>query len=1174
MVRMSVLGPLRTEVAGEPVDLGSPRQRAVLARLVSAGGHVVPTDRFVDDLWRSEPPPKALAALQVYVSNLRRILEPDRRPRTPSTVLVSVAPGYALRLAAADVDAWRFESLVEAAGAALTGSQPQRAAALLDEALALWSGSAYAEFADEPWAAPEAARLEELRLVAVEQRGAAALALGRHAQAVPQLEQHVQAHPLREEAVRLLALALYRSGRQGDALAVLRRTRELLVDELGVDPGPRLRAIEADILAQAPVLDAPPATALAAIASAAAGLPAATAGPPAATAGPPAATAGPPTEGAAAPTRLDVAVPVANAAELNPLVGRAAELSRLDAAAGRVGATGFHAVWLGGEAGAGKSALAEAFARRRADLGWRVALGRCPEVPGAPPAWAWSEVLRGLSQERPPAPELAQRLAPLLDEAVPPSTSQFWLARALGEYLADVAAAAPLLIVLDDAHRADSETLQLLRYLAAELAARPVLVLATHRGTEATDELAATWAALAGRGTEHLDLAGLDAGDVAELLSRYVGDGLDEATTRLVTERTSGNPLFVNEMARLIAAEGAGAARAVPAGVRDVLRRRLARLPARAQTVLRNAAVIGREVDVDVLLAMTAEPAAGNGEDDVLDGLEFGVLTGLLAEPAPGQVRFTHALVRDTLYEDTPRLRLTRLHGRVLTAMEQVRPQDVAGLAHHALAAATPATAHRATGYAAAAARQASRLYAHREAAELWAGALRALDAAGEAANELRLEVLCGLVSACGHAGNVVGARASRADAMATARRLGDPLAMARALTAYNAPVTWTFREDRRVDQDAVRAIGETLADLPAGEEALRCRLLATLAFELEGDDDAATDRASRSALDLARRVDDAELICVGLNARYFAAMAPDRTAELPVVGAELLATATAAGLLGYQVLAHHALFQEALRRNDLATAGWYVDRAVEHSTTGQLGLSLGVLALFDALRDLIAGEFDAAEAKYTLITRRMTEQGAVNGEAAGLLGRFVVAVAKGNTAALLPEILPVYERLPEQASDFLTRAYVDAGRIAEARATWRPDDPIRPDYFWLLWKAMRAQNAVLLGDPAVGAECYAALTPWAGELAGGNGSVTLGPVDQILGDLALLLGHPDAAAAHYAAAAKVAEQVGSPHWTASAVAAGGALGERPRSEPPPEQPRSEPPPEQPEQARPSAGQP
>lgn len=245
-VRFGVLGPVVAwDGVGAPIDLKGPKHRAVLARLLVARGRVVPVSRLVDDLWQ-EPSPGAVGAVRTFVAALRRALEPQRPPREPARLLVTEGPGYALRSALDAVDAWRFEDAVAAASTA----PPHETLDRLGRALSWWRGPAFAGF-DEPWARVERSRLEQLRLNAIEQRAEALLALGRAADVVPDLDAHVAEHPWREEAWRLLALALYREGRQGDALAVLRRARSLLLEQLGVDPSPRLRRLETDILRQA-----------------------------------------------------------------------------------------------------------------------------------------------------------------------------------------------------------------------------------------------------------------------------------------------------------------------------------------------------------------------------------------------------------------------------------------------------------------------------------------------------------------------------------------------------------------------------------------------------------------------------------------------------------------------------------------------------------------------------------------------------------------------------------------------------------------------------------------------------------------------------------------------------------------------------------------------------------
>ncbi|MFF8781581.1 BTAD domain-containing putative transcriptional regulator [Streptomyces sp. NPDC015140] len=254
-VTFGVLGPVTAERGGDPLALKGPRHRAVLARLVLARRRVVPVARLVEDLWETSqaPPPRAVGALRTFVGDLRRALEPDRPPRAPARLLVTEGPGYTLRAAPGSVDAWRFEAAVAEAEHGPATQAPERLRAALEE----WRGPAYAEFSGAEWARGERSRLTELRLRAVERRAELLVDLGRAAEAVPDLDAHLTGHPWREEAWRLLALALYRTGRQGDALAVLRRARGRLAGQLGLEPGPRLRRLEARILAQDPELDPP-----------------------------------------------------------------------------------------------------------------------------------------------------------------------------------------------------------------------------------------------------------------------------------------------------------------------------------------------------------------------------------------------------------------------------------------------------------------------------------------------------------------------------------------------------------------------------------------------------------------------------------------------------------------------------------------------------------------------------------------------------------------------------------------------------------------------------------------------------------------------------------------------------------------------------------------------------
>ncbi|MCT9933764.1 winged helix-turn-helix domain-containing protein [Planotetraspora sp. A-T 1434] len=253
-VRFGVLGPLQAERDGRAIRLGGLRQRAVLAVLLIARGRMVPAERIMSDVWEGSTLPSP-TTLHAYVSELRRALEPEREARAPSGLLVREGPGYALRADPSGVDAERFADLAVAGRRALTGGRPGAAEELLSEALELWRGPAYADFAGTGFALSEAARLEGQRAAAYEDRLAAAIDLGRHAAAIGELEALVAEQPLRERGWELLALALYRSGRQADAGAALRAIRRRLADELGIDPGPGLRDLESAVLAQDPRLD-------------------------------------------------------------------------------------------------------------------------------------------------------------------------------------------------------------------------------------------------------------------------------------------------------------------------------------------------------------------------------------------------------------------------------------------------------------------------------------------------------------------------------------------------------------------------------------------------------------------------------------------------------------------------------------------------------------------------------------------------------------------------------------------------------------------------------------------------------------------------------------------------------------------------------------------------------
>jgi len=1091
MVR--VLGPLEVTVDGVVASVGGPRQRCVLARLIAGHGQVVSADRLIEDLYADEAPPRALAAVQSYVSHLRRALEPDRAAWDRAGVLAASPPGYALRLSYDMVDAWAFENEVHQAA---EQDDPAAVHSRLSSALASWRGPAFQEFGGLPWADLEASRLDELRLMAIGMRADAALRLGRAAQIVADLDQLTAEHPLREEAWRLLALALYQSGRQGDALAALRRARAWLAEELGIDPGSALRELESDILAQAAHLSAPAPSQL-----------------------PARAVAVPARPGS---DRTPVAAP--------PFVGRDAELAQALDAAADASAGCPRVVLVTGDAGAGKTALASQVSQRAAAEGWAVTAGRCPEHEGAPAGWAWAQALRQLAATC--APTEPQALAALLTDTPPPdgdaAAARFRLHRAVAGYLEEVSRAAPLLVMLDDLHRADGETLAILADVTADLAARRILVVATYRPAEASEQLSGCLAALASREPTRITLRGLDAAAASELIQATCTRPVDEQTARAIAERAGGNPFFIRETARLLDSEGALAATTeVPAGVREVLQRRIARLPATAQTILRQASVIGTEMDVDVL-----GDVADTDEHVMMDAIEAGLLAGLVTEPRPGRIRIAHALVRDTLYDGLSRLRRSRLHARAAEAIERHSPGEVAALAYHFAEAGTdPINAAR---YCRLAAAQAELRFAYHEAARLWEQAITCLDRAGDAPVRDRLELVLSLVGALAQAGHLARARSYRRDAVRAALPLNEPVLLARVITAFDVPQVFYSHEYGETDDELVATVEQTLTRLPPGDQPLRCRLLTTLAFELDGSESERGYQASAEAVEMARRLGDPGALTVAINARCFQSFRHDGLAERLSLAAELLALPVKP--VTVEAFAHLLLMGNSSGAADFEAADRHADQAARLADRYDLPVIAIAVSIHRALRAAVDGDLTAAGELYQQAAAQLDGLGLWHhGAGVSIAGRFSVLIMQDRVAEMAAELEP----LSSVSAMFLepyALALAAAGRAAEARAVAARPRPIRRDLFWLFMTGVRGLLAIAIDDRERAESAYQALLPYAARAAGADTMmVTLWPAAQILGDLARHLGLP-VAQAHYRHALAIAEQAQARSWREAAM--------------------------------------
>ena len=474
-----VLGPLVVTSPDGPVTMPMGRERAVLAQLLARVGRPVSVDVLVDGLWPATPPASAERTLHAHVARLRSRLEPGRAARQRGLIVTS-ARGYLLDADVATVDAGRFEALVDRA--ARGAGDP----ADLRTALQLWRGRAYDGFDDVELCAQEGRRLDALRLAAIELRNDAELALGPDVALIAELEALVVEHPLRERFWEQLMLGLYRVGRQSEALAAYKRARRTLIDDMGVEPGPALRHLEAAILDHDVGVLSPR---------------------------------------RARPPR---SLPIDLDAHGQLLTGRDEELVAVDAywtaAVGRQG--GF--VALLGPEGIGKTRLASEVAARVNASGGIVLYGRCDHAMGGP---------------RPLFDAALRSQGSSVDEISPGPDG---LAAAVAQHLAAWRGDRPVLIVFDDLHLADNETLVVVAELAEWCTSMPVLILGAFRA----DDVPVT-------STRHLGLAGLGLEAVGEICRLYRNEGWTSADVSRILEATAGVPLHVHREAAAAAERGA-----------------------------------------------------------------------------------------------------------------------------------------------------------------------------------------------------------------------------------------------------------------------------------------------------------------------------------------------------------------------------------------------------------------------------------------------------------------------------------------------------------------------------------------------------------------------------------------------------------------------------------------
>jgi DNA-binding SARP family transcriptional activator len=1083
-MEFQILGPLGATDGGKALSLGSRKQRALLALLLLQEGEVVSRDRLIEDLWHGQPPPAAEPTLHAYVSRLRKIVGPDR--------LQTRSPGYQLTLGADELDAARFEqSLGEARGKA-----PRERAQQLRDALSLWRGPALADLAFEPFAETEIRRLEELRIVALEERIDAELELGLHAELVAEIEALAGEHPLRERVRAQHMLALYRCGRQAEALEKYQDLRRLLSDELGLEPSQALKELQKAMLSQDESLAA---------------------------------------------AQADIAWQ--GVAASPQLLGRDAEIEALWSALEEASAGQGRLVLIGGEPGIGKSRLADEVAAEARRRGMQILFGRCWEAGGAPPFWPWVQALRAYHGER--DPELRLLASASVTSPSDPEVARFELFEEVSSFLRRASAARPIVLVLDDLHAADVPSLLLLRFLAGEVGRARLLVVGCYRTLVPvlTDPLATTLVELARRPeTVFVELAGLPEPDVNRFIELATGLEPQSRVVSEITRATEGNPLFLVEIVRLLATEETLESMLdpnwqlnVPASVHAVIRLRLRHLSEEARRLLALASVLGREFRLDAL-----EQVSAMGGDQVLAVLDEAAAERIVIEVpgVPGRLRFSHALIRETLYDELPPGRRLQLHRRVGEALEALYAANLdphlAELAYHFFAATRPQEVARALDYAERAAQRSLQLLAFEEAARHYTTALSALDVV-DAGEEARARLLLGLGDAQLRAGESAQAKATFLRAADVARRERQAEQLALAALGYGGRYVWTRAGG---DAQLVPLLEEAVFLLSKEDSALRSRLLARLAGALR--DDSSPERrtaASEEAVAIARRVGDPATLVFVLSGHLFAVLASADPQRRLAVANELLAIASEGGDTEGAFEAHDRRSSALMEMGEIEE----VDRTDKEmgrlADTLRQPAHLWLLATNRALRPLLQGNFAEAE---RLVHEALELGTRAQPNEARFTFRLQLAAlrkAQGRLAEVEYEIERSLSEYPNRAvfPCLLVDLRLRLGNEDAARELLTQIDieALSKGDEWLYSMHFLCEACASLGDGQRASVLYELLLPHARSTASLWADGNAGAVARYLGLLSATRSRFDEAAAHYEAALTMNRRLGARPWLA-----------------------------------------
>lgn len=1064
MLELRLLGGLSAAVDGRPVELPADAgARELLARLaLSPGPH--PRSALAGRLRPEVPEASARKTLRNALYELRRALGP-----AADDALEITRQHVGLRADAVRVDVWDFRGHI--ADGELVAAADVGRGELLDGLDGDWALRARDEHAVELTGVLEALT-------------ARAHAAGDLPAAIAWARRRLDVDPLAEAAHRELIRLLALTGDRAAALAAAGAMSERLRADLGVPPSAATRALIEDVR-----------------------------------------------RGRVVPhTVADAPAPPAILAAAEPPEGRAATLARLEAAWADAVAGARRFALVTGEPGIGKTTLVGELTRRAHAQGGAVLLGRSDEhapVPFRP----WIEALEQLLDALPAADAdhwltahdgALARLLPARGAAPEPAGGSrerylaFELARAL---LDDVAARWPLLLVLDDIHWADADSLALLRHLARAGPRTRQLVVLCARPAELEPAIAQTLAELRREGPlVHVDLAGLDEEAVAALLARRTGTSDPEAARRL-RARSGGNPFFLGELLRE-AQETGGDAEGPPAGVREVIGRRLARLDDATRGALEVAAVCGLEFDLTTLAEAHERPVV-----DVLEALDGACVAALVAATdQPGRYAFAHALVAETIVATLAASRRARLHLRVADVLAEHYTAGTARageVVFHLRAAGPLAGAERLTTWERAAAREAAAALADADAAAHYEAAL----AGGRDA-----ELLLALGHAHYRAGRRERARAVFREGADLASAAGDADLLARAAVGYGETAVMLAA----ADPAAVRLLEDALASAPAAEPATAARLLARLSIEFYSADPARAAELSAAAVEQARRLGDAGALAAALNARRVALWSPRHVDERVAVACEMLTAADTAGDRELQLQAR------AWRIVDLTELGRMREAAAEIDAYDAIAEAVA-LPHFGWYVPLWRGSLALLAGQWSAVTSLTDHALALARQADDPDGPIMVGIQRG---------FAFYGRreFPAQDRERLVRegatspaapawhayvALVDAETGATDDARRRLAELTRGgapamDVNWHAACAL-ADVAALVGDREAGEALYAVLEPHARLFPViGRGVVCLGSNELYVGRLAGLLGRHDEAEARLRRAVAANDRAGA----------------------------------------------